>query len=240
MNRLRHLSACLLLGATLVSGCSLGGSVGYKDGEVEAEYHYDLRADELVQETVDSLNDMVAKVKGEVVAAAFGDIVGVTVGVMEALPADCDVVIVVDNTFSMVWAIAGVQLAVSQAMKSAPDRHYGVVTYRDRGDDYISKTQAPLSADLDAALDGVAAMTAWQGGDFPEFVAAGLDEALKQPWRMDKERHIILIGDAPDHAYTDDPITMAAVLDRANELGVVIHGVGLPCGDVCKEEIGAK
>jgi Mg-chelatase subunit ChlD len=164
----------------------------------------------------------------------------VTEDLLAKLPADADVVFVIDTTGSMLWAIEGAKSAVSNAMKAAPERQYGVVIFRDRGDSYVKQTLAPLSLDIASALKGIDEMSAGEGGDYPESVAVGLDAGLNQPWRTDKEKHIILIGDAPDHEYPDDVVSMDSIAQKATELGVVIHAIGVPCGDTCKEEIGAK
>lgn len=225
----------------LLAACDFGGSLGIKDGQVTAEAHYNLRADGFIQETLDSMNDFADKCKGELIQATGTSDVGLlTLGVLEKLPPDADVVFVIDTTGSMLWAIESIKLACSDAMKASPDRQYGVVVFRDRGDSYVKQTLAPLSIDVNAAVKGVADASAWEGGDYPESVAVGLDAGLNQPWRPDKEKHIILIGDAPDHEYGDDPVSMDSLAVKATELGVVIHAIGLPCGDTCKEEIGVK
>jgi hypothetical protein len=240
MKRLQRLSAFVMFGMATITGCGLGGSLALDNDGLTGEFHYTLRDDGLVQETVDSLDELATKVKGELLTSTFGDVGIVTAGVLASLPPDADVVFVVDNTGSMLWAIESIQIAVAEAMEAAPDRHYGVVSYRDLGDSYIHKVQAPLSANLSLSLAGVDAMEAWEGGDFPEFVASGLDAGLNQPWREGKERHIILVGDAPDKGYTDIAVTMDSVAAKAEALGVVIHAIGVPCGDKCEEEIGAK
>lgn len=236
----RH-GACVIGASLMLAACNLGGSVGVDNGKVTTEVHYSLNADGFVQETLDAMSDFADKCKGELIQATGSSSVGVvTADLLAKLPADADVVFVIDTTGSMLWAIESVGLAVTEAMKAAPDRHYGVVVFRDRGDDYVVKPLAPLSMDINAALNGLDDMSAWGGGDYPESVAMGLDAGLNQPWRMDKEKHIILIGDAPDHAYPDDPVSMDSIAEDAVELGVVIHSIGVPCGDTCKEEIGAK
>ena len=236
----RH-GACVFGASLMLAACNFGGSVGVENGNVTTEVHYSLNADGFVEETLDAMNDFADKCKGELIQATGSSGVGVvTVDLLGKLPADADVVFVIDTTGSMLWAIESVKLAVAEAMKAAPERQYGLVVFRDRGDSYVKQTLAPLSLNLDAALAGIDDMSAWEGGDYPESVAVGLDAGLNQSWRMDKEKHIILIGDAPDHAYPDEPISMDSIAEDAIERGVVIHSIGVPCGDTCKEEIGAK
>jgi hypothetical protein len=137
----------------------------------------------------------------------------------------------------MLWAIEAVSEAVEDAMLVAPDRNYGVVVYRDVGDSYVSNTLGQLGPDTQAAMAAARAMKADEGGDFPEHVAAGLDTTLRESsWREGKERHIILIGDAPDHGHPEAP-RLDSVLELSNELDVRIHTVAIACGVLCKEEI---
>lgn len=231
---------CVALAALTLAACNFGGSVGVENGKVTGEVHYNLNLDGFVQEMVDSWNDFAAKCKGEVIQAAVGGTGTATADVLAKLPADADVMFVIDTTGSMLWVADSVKLAVADAMKATPMRQYGVVVFRDRGDDYVQKTLAPLSLDVNAALGGLDKASSFGGGDYPESVAMGLDEGLNQPWRPDKQKHIILIGDAPDHEYADATITMDTVAQKATGLGVTIHAIGVPCGDTCKEEIGAK
>lgn len=235
----RH-GAIVAFASLLLAACNLGGSVGIDNNGVKAEAHYNLDVDGFVTETLDAMNDFAAKCKGELIKATVSGVGTATADVLAKLPADADIVFVIDTTGSMLWANESIKLAVSDAMKATPERQYGVVVFRDRGDDYVKQTLAPLSFDVNAALTGVDNADAWGGGDYPESVAVGLDEGLNQPWRAEKEKHIILIGDAPDHEYPDDVVSMDSIAQKATELGVVIHAIGVPCGDTCKGEIGAK
>jgi hypothetical protein len=235
----RH-SAFIFGASFLLAACDFGGNIGLENGKFTAEAHYNLRADGFVQETLDAMNDFATKCKGEVIQATASVDAGMAAkGVLEKLPADADVVFVIDTTGSMGWTIERVKTEVADAMKATPDRQYGVVIYRDRGDSYVSQTLAPLSIDVNAAIQSVGEAVAGEGGDYPESVAVGLDAGLNQPWRTDKEKHIILIGDAPDHEYPDGAVSMDSIAEKATAMGVIIHTIGVPCGDTCKGEIGA-
>lgn len=239
-SRLLSTAAAKLIIASLavLAGCNLSGNLGVDgNGNVTATLDFELRADGLVQEAVDSFDSIV----DSATSVATIDTVGATtVGILDTLPTDCDVVFAIDTTGSMSWAITQVQEDVVATMKKAPNRRYAVVVYRDRADSYIRQTLSPLDGGLDAAIAAINSMKADEGGDFPESVAAGLDESLNQSWDPAKEKHIILIGDAPDHEYPDEATPMSAIKERSKMLGVTIHAVGVPCNDVCKTEIGAK
>lgn len=222
----------------VLAGCNLSGNLGLNgDGKVTASLDFELRADGLVQEAIDSFDS----IGDAATTVASIDTVGTTtVQILDTLPTDCDVVFAIDTTGSMSWAIEQVQKDVVAAMKKEPNRRYAVVVYRDRDDSYVRKTLSPLDGGLDAAIAAIDSMEANEGGDYPESVAAGLDESLNQSWNPAKEKHIILIGDAPDHEYADEATPMAAIKERSKTLGVTIHAIGVPCNDVCKTEIGAK
>lgn len=228
----------LMASLAVLAGCNLAGNLGINtDGTVTASLDFELRADGLVQEAVDSFDS----IADSTTSVATIDTVGTTtVGILDKLPTDCDVVYAIDTTGSMAWSISQVQADVVAAMKKEPNRRYAVVVYRDRGDSYVRKTLSPLDAGLDAAIAAIDSMAADEGGDYPESVAAGLDESLNQKWDPAKEKHIILIGDAPDHEYPDEATPMAAIKERSTMLGVTIHAVGVPGNDVCKTKIGAK
>jgi len=226
---------------TALTGCigmGLDGTLTLDENGVDADVKFKLREDGLVQETVDSFSQISLRTNAKAYLSGQVDLEARLDELLQAIPADADVVFVVDNTGSMGWAIDAVSEAVEQTMKTAPNRRYGVVAYRDRGDSFVSRDLAPLGPDLTAAIAGAQAMEAGEGGDFPEHVAAGLDLALRDSsWSVDKERHIVLIGDAPDHGYTDDPIQLQGVLDQAANMSVHVDSIAIACGITCKEEI---
>lgn len=226
------------LAAILLTGCTFKGALSLTNTALVSGLSFDSSG--LVSTTSAHLDRMKSMFDAiMVVKASFENVGTITADILRDLPKDADVVFVIDNTGSMGWAISKVQKSVVEAMREAPDRQYGVVTYRDIGSSYESRVAAPLSQNLEAAIAAINAMQADEGGDFPEFVAAGLDTGLEQPWRSDKPKHIILIGDAPDKGHKH-AITMDTVAKKAKERRVQIHAVGLPCGDVCKKELEKK
>ena len=124
-----------------------------------------------------------------------------------------EVVFCLDTTGSMggliegakqkIWAICN-QIANG---KPTPDLKVGLVAYRDRGDDYITKV-FELSDDLDTIHGEIKKFNAAGGGDHPESVNQAVHDAVhKIKWSEDKKtlRIIFLVGDAPPHMdYKDD------------------------------------
>lgn len=116
-----------------------------------------------------------------------------------------DVVFVFDSTGSMGPVIVQVTARIEELMEVVhflvPGARIGLVTYRDRDpqDEYVVR-RLPLTNrvdDLKAFLRGV---KAYGGGDAPEAVDAGLDEAVnRMPWEPRARKIIILFGDQPPH-----------------------------------------
>jgi hypothetical protein len=115
----------------------------------------------------------------------------------------------IDGAKQKIWAICN-QIASG---KPVPDLKVGLVAYRDRGDEYITKI-IDLTDDLDAIHGHLKGFQAQGGGDAPESVNQALDDSVhKIKWSSDKKtlRIIFLVGDAPPHMdYADDvkyPVT---------------------------------
>jgi len=123
-----------------------------------------------------------------------------------------EVVFVLDTTGSMsgllaaaqeqIWAIA-TELACADP---APDLRLGLVAFRDRGDEYVTRV-TDLTRDLDALYTELLGLRADGGGDTEESVNQALHEAVtKLSWSDDPAtyRVLFLVGDAPPHTYPDD------------------------------------
>jgi len=123
-----------------------------------------------------------------------------------------DVVFLVDTTGSMGDEINVVKkslvdmIAEIEGGTPRPDVRFGLVIYRDRGDDYITRL-FKLTDDTDAVITEVKAIEAGGGGDEPESVNEALHVTINDMnWDRDvnTEKTIFLIGDAPPHFYEND------------------------------------
>jgi Mg-chelatase subunit ChlD len=121
-----------------------------------------------------------------------------------------DVVFVLDTTGSMSEEIQGVKDTM-QAVVGKLDRRakirVGLVEYKDKGDDLVTKVY-PMSTDLTAFASKISGIEASGGGDVPENVDAGISVAVNQMQWNDKAdaRLAFLIADAPPHLdYPDVP-----------------------------------
>ena len=153
-----------------------------------------------------------------------------------------DVVFVLDTTGSMggmlagakrkIWSIAA---AISRS-EPAPELRMGLLAYRDRGDEYVTRS-FPLVADLDLPYERLLGLQAAGGGDGPESVNQALHEALDS-FREETDgrtlRLLFLVGDAPPHMYGGRDVPYSESSSRARRIGVQVHT--LQCGDDPKTE----
>jgi hypothetical protein len=116
-----------------------------------------------------------------------------------------DLVFVVDATGSMgdeiAWLRRELRAMVQAARRAAPgaDIRYGLVVYRDRGDDFVVRNYG-FTGSQSQMLGWLNAQEAAGGGDYPEAAAAALSAAAELPWRRGKgERILVHLADAPPH-----------------------------------------
>lgn len=149
-----------------------------------------------------------------------------------------DVVFVLDTTGSMaglinaakekIWSIASTLADTDPA----PEIRIGLVGYRDRGDEYITR-RTDLTLDLDRVYTELMKFQAGGGGDMEESVNQALHEAVTLfSWSDDPEayRVIFLVGDAPPHLDYQDDVHYAASVSNALKRGIVINTV--QCGQI--------
>lgn len=162
-----------------------------------------------------------------------------------------EAVFVLDTTGSMggmiegakqkIWAIANTLASA----KPTPRIKLGLVAYRDRGDAYVTKVVS-LTDDLDAVYKELMSFQAGGGGDTPESVNQGLNEAVtRMTWSEDKKsyRVIFLVGDCPPHMdYPDDvkyPETCKLAATRGITINTILCGGSAEAMPIWKE-IAAK
>ncbi|NJD05249.1 MAG: VWA domain-containing protein [Methylococcaceae bacterium] len=149
-----------------------------------------------------------------------------------------DVVFVLDTTGSMggliqaakekIWSIAS---SMAQA-QPAPQIRMGLVAYRDRGDDYVTRV-IDLSSSLDTVYATLMDFRADGGGDGPESVNQALADAVhKISWSQDPNAYkvIFLVGDAPPHMDYQDDVKYPASIADAKAKGIVVNTI--QCGNL--------
>lgn len=147
-----------------------------------------------------------------------------------------EVAFVLDTTGSMsglidaakqkIWSIANT-LATT---KPSPQIKMGLVGYRDRNDDYVTRRLA-LTDDLDAVYEFLMGFEANGGGDGPESVNQALYEAVnKMNWSPDDKTYkvIFLVGDYPPHMDYDNDVKYPESCKLAAEKGIIINTI--QCG----------
>src|SRR5919202_2877314 len=132
----------------------------------------------------------------------------------------------IDGAKRKVWSICN-QIAGG---KPTPDLRVGLVAYRDRGDDYVTKVY-DLTDDLDAVHANLMKFVASGGGDEPESVNQALYDAVhKVKWSKDRKtlRILFLVGDAPPHMDYPDDVKYPQTCKLAVEKGILINTI--QCG----------
>ncbi len=125
-----------------------------------------------------------------------------------------DVALVIDATDSMQFVIDSVRSRLTKLVtllrKLVPTSRIGIVTYRDRGEEYVTRW-VDLSFSTLKLKNFLANLHADGGGDWPEAVYEGLDAAVNDlSWRKRSRRVVVLVSGSPPH-----PESMGGVLSLA-------------------------
>ena len=148
-----------------------------------------------------------------------------------------EVVFVLDTTGSMggliqaakdnIWSIASTMASA----QPAPEIKMGLVAFRDRGDEYVTKI-VDLSTDLDSMYATLIDFQAAGGGDGPESVNKALYDAVHSiTWSQDANSYkvIFLVGDAPPHMDYQGEARFPEIIAEANAAGIVVNTI--QCGN---------
>lgn len=144
-----------------------------------------------------------------------------------------EVVFCLDTTGSMSGLIEGAKQKIWSIVnqiasgRPIPEIKVGLLAYRDRGDQYVTKMFA-LTADLDEVHKNLREFKADGGGDSPESVNQAINESVvKFKWSKEKEtlRIIFLVGDAPPHMDYKDDVKYSETCKIASEQGIIINTV---------------
>lgn len=147
-----------------------------------------------------------------------------------------EVAFVLDSTGSMGGLIEGAKQKIWSIAnefvnrRPAPDLRIGLVTYRDRGDEYITKS-FDLTDDIDTVYTNLRSFAAGGGGDGPESVNQALDDAVhKFHWSKGDGalRVIFLVGDYPPHMDYKGDVKYQVSCQDAARAGIIINTI--QCG----------
>jgi hypothetical protein len=138
--------------------------------------------------------------------------------------AKLDLLFLIDTTGSMGGEIAKLQTTLTginsriQGSRQQPSVRWGLVAYKDRVDaaTYVTQTHdfTPDLAKFQTDLNGLSAAG---GGDYPEDMEAGLDQAVSHvTWGDDdRARLVFLIADAPPHIDYPNSIAYTTSMEKA-------------------------
>ena len=143
-----------------------------------------------------------------------------------------DVAFVLDTTGSMGHEISQLKKTLDYInyqvtnLSPRPDVRFGMVLFRDKGDDYLTRV-IPLTSDVKAFRAELLKVTAGGGGDTPEDVQSALKEALHTlRWRGAGVKLAFLIGDAAPHLDYGQGYTYVSAMQDAAAKGIKIATIG--------------
>ena len=170
-------------------------------------------------------------------AAALA-VAGAAAGSAQAVRPRVEVAFVLDSTGSMggliegakqkIWSIANAIIS----RRPAPEVRVGLVSYRDRGDEYVTRL-FDLTADIDAVFGSLQSFQADGGGDDEESVNQALREAVQRmSWSRgpDVLKVVFLVGDYPPHMDYHGELRYPDICREAVGRDLIINTV--QCGDV--------
>lgn len=150
--------------------------------------------------------------------------------VVEGVP--LDILFLLDATGSMADEIGQIKdslLSISSrisALPSQPDLRFGMVAYRDRGDEFVTRLY-DFEPDAERFLETIRGVVADGGDDWPESLNEALHVAVHQPeWRTgDAIRLMFLIADARPHLDYPDDYSYAVEMIEAHRRGIKIFSI---------------
>ncbi len=123
-----------------------------------------------------------------------------------SLPKHLDFSIVLDTTGSMGDELNYLKSEIKNIAASIKAKYpevqqrYSLILYRDEGDEYVTRV-FDFNTSLDDFHKVMSQQSAKGGGDYPEAMHRGLEDAVKLKWRdADAARVLFLVADAPPHA----------------------------------------
>lgn len=146
--------------------------------------------------------------------------------------AQLDVLFLIDATGSMADEINQLKeniRAISariDEMPSQPDVRFGMVTYRDHGDEYITQV-TDFTPEVGNFADILNQVQANGGGDYPEDLNEALSQAIHRPeWRVeDTVSLVFLVADAPPHLDYGQQNDYASEMLQASTRGIKIYPI---------------
>ena len=145
------------------------------------------------------------------------------------LPQQLDLMFILDTTGSMGDELNYLTAELKNIVSVVQDQYaqlnirYGLVVYRDTGDQYIVQSTA-FTDSVEEMEQLLQKQQASGGGDYPEAMELGLERALDAPWRTGNTARIaFLVADAPPH--DENLRKMLDLSHTAREKGIHIYSL---------------
>ena len=147
-------------------------------------------------------------------------------------PLPLDVVFVMDTTGSMGEEISRLTSTIEiiyanlNELKPLPFVRFGLVLYKDRGDEYITQV-VPLTENLDAFQKELEKVSADGGGDGPEDLESALDDAVNAiAWNEGGLRMAFVVTDAEPHLDYGREYTYIDAANDARSKAIKLYTIG--------------
>ena len=142
-----------------------------------------------------------------------------------------DVLFLLDSTGSMADEIHQIKSTLHSTaeqisnLPSNPNLKFGMVSYRDRGDEYVTRLYK-FDSNVKRFSQSIDEVQANGGHDDPESLNQALHESVNDmKWRSGAIRLIFLIADAPPHLDYPQDEDYAVEMVRAREKGIKVFSV---------------
>ena len=152
-----------------------------------------------------------------------------------------DILFILDTTGSMGEEIQRLKTTIEiinlnlAALSSRPKVRFGLVLYRDQGDEYTTEV-VPLTEDLASFKKSLEGVRADGGGDDPEDLQSALRDAMREiRWNPDGVRMAFVITDAAPHLDYGADYTYVDASHDARKAGIKIFSVGTGGLDITGE-----
>jgi Mg-chelatase subunit ChlD len=153
-----------------------------------------------------------------------------------------DILFILDTTGSMGEEIERLKTTIElinlnlSSLSSKPQVRFGMVLYRDRGDEYVTEV-VPFTGNLDRFQAALSRVAADGGGDDPEDLQSALREAVQMSWNRNGIRLAFIVTDAPPHLDYGERYTYVDAVHDARETGIKMFSVGTGGLDLAGEYV---
>ena len=177
-----------------------------------------------------------ASAQTSLVRGSGNDTASVTLAVAPDSAVNLDVVFLIDSTGSMGDEIDKIKSSVHSIaerisqLPSAPHLRLALVTYRDRGADneYVTR-KWDFTTDVNTFANELDTLVAYNGGDYPEDINAGLLDTINLPGWSQSNSHnlrlVFLVGDAPPHLDYPDEQQYPTLSQMAASKGIKVFPI---------------